>query len=568
LIGVAIVGLLVGSLNETKVDAQGRDGSLVRSESRIPNKYIVVFNDDAAGGKGFNSTAKAVASEMSAVYGGRVQRVFRHAVNGFSADMSEEQAIALSRDPRVRYVEEDGVMSIDATQTNATWGLDRIDQRDLPLNQTYTYDATGSGVRAYIIDTGIRGSHNDFGGRVVSGFTAISDGRGTADCNGHGTHVAGTTGGNTWGVAKAVTLVPVRVLNCQGSGTTSGVIAGVDYVTQQKNSNPAQASVANMSLGGTASSTLDTAVSNSIGAGVTYAIAAGNSNANACNYSPARVGAAITVGSTTSSDARSSFSNFGSCLDLFAPGSSITSAWYTSNAATSTISGTSMASPHVAGVAALYLQGDPSASPTTVRNAIVNSGTTGKVTSPGSGSPNVLLYSLFGGGGDPPPNAAPVANFTFSCSGLTCTFTDTSTDDEGSSNLTRSWNFGDGSSSSTATNPSRTYAVAGTYTVTLTVTDAGGLNDSESKSVTVSVSSGITLGAVGYKQQGVKIADLTWSGASSTNVNVYRNNVVVATTPNDGAYTDNTGQRGGGSNTYRVCEAGTSTCSNSVTVSY
>ena len=330
----------------------------------------------------------------------RVER-FSAAIDGFSARMSDSAVEQLRQNPDVAYIEADQRVSADATQSPATWGLDRVDQRNLPLNNSYTYNATGQGVTAYIIDTGILASHNEFGGRVGSGYTAINDGRGTTDCNGHGTHVAGTVGGSTYGVAKQVALRPVRVLDCTGNGATSGVIAGVDWVTA--NHAAGAPAVANMSLGGGVSSALDTAVNNSIADGVTYAVAAGNENTNACNGSPSRVAAALTVGSTTSTDARSSFSNYGSCLDLFAPGSNITSAWYTGNTATNTISGTSMATPHVAGVAALYLQGSPSASPATVGSAITGTATTGVVGNPGTGSPNRLLYSLLTGGGTTPP---------------------------------------------------------------------------------------------------------------------------------------------------------------------
>ncbi|HUP60338.1 MAG TPA: S8 family serine peptidase [Thermoanaerobaculia bacterium] len=367
------------------------NGEIRRNSRAIKDQYIVVFRAGAV------RDVPAAAAEMARMNGGRLGHVYSRALQGFSVELSEGRARALAKDPRVEYVEEDGQVTLGATQSNATWGLDRIDQRDLPLSGSYTYNYTGSGVKAYIIDTGILASHNEFGGRVVSGYTAISDGRGTTDCNGHGTHVAGTVGGATYGVARSVTLVPVRVLDCNGSGTNSGVIAGVDWVTS--NHGAGQPAVANMSLGGGASSALDTAVNNSINDGVTYAVASGNDNKDACNYSPARVAAAITVNSSTSSDARSSFSNWGTCTDIFAPGSSITSAWYTSNTATNTISGTSMATPHVAGVGALYLQSNTSASPSTVWAAIRDSATLNKITSAGSGSPNRLLYSLLSSGG-------------------------------------------------------------------------------------------------------------------------------------------------------------------------
>src|ERR1044072_6249215 len=323
---------------------------------------------------------------------GKVTRGYQNALNGFAAEMSEADAEAMSKDFRVAYVEEDGVMTADLTQNNPPWGLDRIDQRNRPLSATYTYNWTGSGVRVYVIDTGIRTTHSQFGGRASNVFYAF--GGSVPDFHGHGTHISGTVGGSTYGVAKSSLLRGVPVLDCTGNGSTSGVIAGVDWVRL----NHIAPAVANMSLGGGVSSALDTAVNNLHNANVTIAVAAGNNNgANAFNFSPARAANAITTGSTTTTDARSSFSNIGTCLDIFAPGSGILSAWFTSNTATATLSGTSMASPHVAGVAALYKQETTSASSTTVRNAIVTGATTNVVTNPDTGSPNRLLYSLFFG---------------------------------------------------------------------------------------------------------------------------------------------------------------------------
>lgn len=352
----------------------------------IPGVYIVTL-------KGAPGLARAATVARGlGVSSSALRREYNAALNGFAADLSADDVARLSRDPRVASIEADQVFTIETTQSGATWGIDRIDQRALPLSKSYTYTRTGAGVTAYIIDTGIRFSHNEFGGRATSGFDAV-DGGTADDCNGHGTHVSGTVGGATYGVAKGVALVGVRVLDCSGSGTTSGVIAGIDWVTaNHTGSNPA---VANMSLGGGASTALDNAVKNSIADGVTYAIAAGNSNRDACKFSPARVPTAITVGATTSSDARASYSNYGSCLDIFAPGSSITSAWYTSNTATNTISGTSMATPHVAGVAALYLQGNPSATPATVASALVANSTANVVSGAGRSSPNRLLFTNY-----------------------------------------------------------------------------------------------------------------------------------------------------------------------------
>ena len=356
----------------------------------IPGDYIVVLDNVATGEPGEFSQAEQVRDVLVAAYGGRVKKTYKHALNGYAAEMTEAEAEALSQDPRVQFVEEDQVYTADATQTGAPWGLDRIDQRDRPLNGTYNYNWTGSGVRVYVIDTGIRTTHTQFGGRASNVFD-VNGGNGQ-DCNGHGTHVSGTIGGSTYGVAKGALLRGVKVFQCANTTSTSNIIAGVNYVT----ANRVLPAVANMSVGGGASSSMDTAVNNLINSGVAVAVAAGNeSGVDACTRSPARVAAAITVGSTTSSDARSSFSNIGTCLDLFAPGSSIPSSWYTSDTATATLSGTSMASPHVAGAAALYKQAVPSASPATIRNALVNNATTNRLTGIGTGSPNRLLYTLF-----------------------------------------------------------------------------------------------------------------------------------------------------------------------------
>ncbi len=374
----------------TSTRSEGQKGKVRKKANKIENSYIVMLDDSVVGEKGDYSISEYVAEDLALRHNGKVKRVYKHAINGFAIEMSEAEAEALSLDFRVALVEEDGVVTADVTQTNAPWGLDRIDQRSRPLNGTYVYNWTGSGVRVYVIDTGIRTTHSQFGTRASNVFDAF--GGSGQDCNGHGTHVSGTVGGSTYGVAKSALLRGVRVLDCNGSGSTSGVIAGVDWVRQ----NHIAPAVANMSLGGGASTALDTAVNNLHNANVSIAVAAGNNNgANACNSSPARAVNAITTGSTTSTDARSSFSNIGTCLDIFAPGSSIPSAWYTSNTATATLSGTSMASPHVAGVAALYKQANPSASSTTIRNAIVNNATTNVVTNAGSGSPNRLLYSRF-----------------------------------------------------------------------------------------------------------------------------------------------------------------------------
>jgi len=345
------------------------------------------------------------AGPLARQHGGSVGHVYQHALNGFSFRGSAAAASALARNPMVTFVEADAEVWLDATQTGATWGLDRIDQRTLPLSGTYTYNTTGAGVTAYVIDSGILTSHSEFGTRASVGIDLVGT-NGGQDCNGHGTHVAGTIGGETYGVAKAITLRAVRVFDCTGGSTWETIIAGIDWVIA--NHQAGQPAVANMSLGGGASSSVDTATNNLINDGVATAVAAGNGDflgrqANACNSSPARVPAAMTISATNSSDAKVSWANYGDCVDWFAPGVSIKSAWYTSTTATNTISGTSMATPHTAGVAALYLQANPTASPAAVRNALYDATTKGVVTSSSTAN-NHLLYSLVTGGGTEPPN--------------------------------------------------------------------------------------------------------------------------------------------------------------------
>lgn len=350
----------------------------------IPDRYIVVLRPQVA-----NPGAEGRA--LAAAAGGQVDRVFSTALKGFSARLPAAAVARLAQNPNVLSIEPDRVITLaSGSQNNAPWGLDRIDQADRPLSSTYDYLATGAGVRAYIIDTGIRPSHSDFGGRVLPGFSAIGDGYGSNDCNGHGTHVAGTVGGQTWGVAKGVALVPVRVLGCDGSGAYSGVIAGVDWAAAQSH----RPAVANMSLGGPTSDALDQAIAGATAKGLSVVVAAGNSNADACNYSPARAPSALTVGASTSGDARASYSNFGRCLDLFAPGSAITSAWYTGDFATASLNGTSMAAPHVAGVVALALEKNPGASASAVTDMVLSTASANKLSAIGRQSPNRLAYSM------------------------------------------------------------------------------------------------------------------------------------------------------------------------------
>ncbi|WP_405388825.1 S8 family peptidase [Streptomyces sp. NBC_01102] len=360
----------------------------------IGGSYIVTLDESAA--EAGSAEGKALAAE----YGAKIKKTYRAAVNGYAVELSAAQAKKFAADPAVESVVQNRTFTISGTQPSPpSWGLDRIDQTALPLNNSYTYpDKAGEGVTAYIIDTGVRISHSDFGGRASNGYDAVDNDNVAQDGNGHGTHVAGTVAGTAYGVAKKAKIVGVRVLDNNGSGTTAGVVAGIDWVT----ANAVKPAVANMSLGGGADSVLDAAVQKAINSGITFAVAAGNESTDASTKSPARVAAAITVGSTTSTDARSSFSNYGSIVDIFAPGSSITSTWNTGDSATNTISGTSMASPHVAGAAALYLADNPGKTPAQVSAGLVAAATSGVVTSPGTGSPNKLL-NVGTGGTTPPP---------------------------------------------------------------------------------------------------------------------------------------------------------------------
>ncbi|HEX6042142.1 PKD domain-containing protein [Longimicrobium sp.] len=456
-----------------------------------PERYIVVLKADGhpgpsssvtrAGDDDASAPGEPFALRFATERGVREARAFSAVLDGFAAPLAPAQVAALRADPRVAYVEPDGPIHAyqSATQTSAPWGLDRIDQAALPLGGTYTYPSTAALVRVYVLDTGIRLTHTQFGGRATAGYDAVSPGGSASDCHGHGTHVAGTVGGSTYGVAKGVRLIAVRVLGCDGGGSTSYAIAGLDYVVQQKAANPTVAMVVNMSLGGGASTAMDDAVRRAVAAGVTVVVAAGNDATNACNQSPARVPEAITVAASDATDGQASFSNYGTCVDLYAPGVSIASASFSGDAAIVGMSGTSMASPHVAGAAALYLARYPDATPAAVATALTGGAAASRIRNPGTGTPNKLLQVGFipAGAADERPDAA----FTQTCSVLTCVFdASTSTDDH--SIASYAWAWGDGLTG-TGVRATKTFARSGTYRVRLTVRDGAAQTDTASAAV-------------------------------------------------------------------------------------
>ena len=436
-----------------------RNAQIAAVNQGIPGTYIVTLREDVR-------DVPEVAAALVSFDKGRVTHTYVAALKGFAAELPDASVTALLKDPRVERIENDRTVSIASVQTGPVWGLDRVDQRTSTLDHLYNYATDGSGVTVYVIDTGINFTHSDFGGRAITGVDEITIGGNATDCNGHGTHVSGTVGGATYGIAKNVGLIAVRVLDCNGVGTISGVIAGIDWVTANKKLPAA----ANLSLTSGYSASLNQAVAGSIAAGITYSVAAGNNAADACNSSPASEPLAITVGATDLTDTFAFFSNYGPCIDINAPGVSVTSDWYSSPTATNTLSGTSMAAPHVTGVAALYLSLNPTAAPLEVTRALTSNATANVISQMPLGTSNLLLYSSFVAVDSSQQNSSS-ARFTYKCTNLKCAFDGTSS--TGASAY--SWDFGDGSTLGIGSTVSHTFSGSArtSYIVTLTTSPAG-----------------------------------------------------------------------------------------------
>ncbi len=555
--------------------------------------WIVVFRSDVADPPG-------LARALVAQHGGSLRFTYEHALKGFAATLPPQALNGIRSNPHVDYVEADGVMTADGSGTDPTpgsWGLDRVDERSLAMDGVYDWAYDGTGVHAYILDTGIWPTHVDFGGRATAHASAdfIGDGRaGVDNCNGHGTHVAGTIGGLEYGVAKNVMLHGVRVLGCSGSGSYSGVIAGINWVV----ANRVDPAVANMSLSGGVSTSVNDAVNNAVASGVVFAVSAGNDNRDACTKSPASAADALTIGSTTSSDARSSFSNYGNCVDIFAPGSAIKSTFNTSNTATATYSGTSMSSPHVAGAAALYRDANPAALPPAVASAIIGTATVGAISNPGSGSPNLLLCALFDGckeSGSPPSNETvwvkSVSGVTLTGgkhkSGMATVTVEASDGSMASVAVVGDWFKNGGTSPARSANGTTNsggtadidtggeikgasslrfcvtslaksgYSDATDYANDPVCSSGGGSDPGDPPDGPADPPDDLTATATTNRGGKTKVS-LSWTAwTSASTVDVWRDSgsgaVVIATISNSGSYTDN---KGGASDTYRVCEAG------------
>jgi hypothetical protein len=510
-------------------DAPLRAPGAARADLRGDGDYIVRLRKGAAAG-----------ADLAAEHGAAPRYVYRLVFQGFAARLTAGQAAALAADPRVLSVTPDGRVYPTTDEVSPSWGLDRVDQRTLPLNGVYAYADSGAGVTVYDIDTGIDSVHSDFAGRVGQGTTFVADGNGTQDCNGHGTHTAGTIGGRVYGVAKGVTLVPVRVFGCSGGADYSTVIAAVEWVT----ANAHRPAVVNMSLGGPFDQATDDAVAASIAAGIVYSISAGNSGTDACTQSPAATPAAITVGATDINDAKPSWSNFGPCVDLWAPGVGITSDWYTGG--TAILSGTSMAAPHVTGAAARVLGASPGLSPAQVDSVVKARSTKSALVD--SVLVGDLLYTGYDTMAVPPPSSRPTADFTWSCVTTRCAFRDASTTPDTSHIVSWNWRFDDNDPSS-AQNPSAAFhygaqpgqCCTSTH-VTLSVVNSWGLGNQVSK--TLNLISPIALSAAARRAKGTDYVDLTWAGARGDTVLVYRqavggvSSLVSYHLPNTGRFTD------------------------------